>query len=162
MNTVIYADKIVKTYRDNTDTELGCCLLSFQDIATRFGCSPTTVRRVLTAAGVDLSNHKKHPVPPYNILRSQKPKKTIAHRKTEPDTLQIPEGWSQEVMEHTQRVQVLVKRPGIGMVTIDFDLRCFRSGLSLAGKGIGPKKPPVGHGWKQTLVDAAVEWLNSI
>ncbi len=84
--------------------------------------------------------------------------------------IRIPDGWTLEPMRGVRDVSVLTA-PQIGATTIDFSRRGFRGGtFVLTGKFVGEKltrsgnvrKPYEGRGWKQTLVDDAVAWLQEV
>ncbi len=73
----------------------------------------------------------------------------------------IPEGWTLEVLKPAALDQVLIQSPDHLMVTVDFDRRGFRSGLVMNGR-MTSKKTYTGRGWKQTLVNDAVQHLVDI
>jgi hypothetical protein len=86
------------------------------------------------------------------------------------DTLRIPDGWTLESMTGMRDVSVLTA-PQIGAATIDFSRRGFRGGtFVLTGKFVGEKLTRSGHvrklyegrGWKQSLVDDAIAWLQEV
>lgn len=73
----------------------------------------------------------------------------------------VPNGWRMEQIdgwpEHS-----LVTSPSGGMVTIDWTQRVFRLGFVLMGPRSGPEEIPLGRGWRQALIDAAVGDLEAL
>ncbi len=67
----------------------------------------------------------------------------------------LPEGWTTATLVGEQ---TLLTSPHKYMVTVDFDKRGFRSGMSTHGQLLN-KTGYRGRGWKQQLVDDAVKWL---
>jgi hypothetical protein len=84
------------------------------------------------------------------------------------EALHIPEGWTIEPLER-QPDQVLLSTPSPHhyMTTVDFRGRGFRPGCGTSGKYVGEtwntrRKKYGGRGWRQTLVDDAVAYLNNL
>lgn len=78
----------------------------------------------------------------------------------DPAKLSLPAGWSIDVDGYGRGHDVLTS-PNRYMATIDWERRCFRSGISISGKAVNKKKY-AGRGWKQSLLDAAVKWLEAL
>jgi hypothetical protein len=82
----------------------------------------------------------------------------------------VPDGWKFEQLKPESLEQVLLQStPSAGMhtgymATIDFARRLFRSGLVMHGSGVKEyaHRKYEGRGWRQKLVDDAVEWMRSI
>lgn len=72
------------------------------------------------------------------------------------DLPEVPEGWTAEKLSSIG--QALIKSPDHLMVTVDFRLRGFRSGLVTTGR-MTSTKTYNGRGWKQLLVNDAVQHL---
>lgn len=81
----------------------------------------------------------------------------------------IPEGWTFRSMDGRRDTEIL-SAPDVGSVTIDFQLRGFRAGITAIGRFVGEKpsksgprrKQYSGRGWKQALVADAVTWLRGL
>lgn len=79
----------------------------------------------------------------------------------------IPEGWTLEPLPPDHAV-LSTPSPGYHcMVTIDFRARGIRTGYSTSRGFISeewnkPRKKYGGRGWKQTLVDDAVAYLQEV
>ena len=79
--------------------------------------------------------------------------------------LRIPDGWTIEPLERRPDYALLsTPAPYRYMATLDFRMRGFRSGFTTYGKLFGeewnkPRKKYGGLGWKQAVVDDAVDHL---
>lgn len=79
----------------------------------------------------------------------------------------LPEGWTSEVVYREQEkperwVLITAHEPrGGGMVTLDLELRCYRSGFVVTGRATSTKKY-AGRGWKEQLTRDAVRWLQGV
>lgn len=73
--------------------------------------------------------------------------------------IELPEGWTHEALPFGQFA--VIHAANKGMVTVDYDARTFRGGLSTMGRtDIDPTlSRPQGRGWRQRLEENAVEWL---
>lgn len=90
------------------------------------------------------------------------------------DVLTIPDGWSIEPYYIDSRGRssadlkryYIIKTPDSGpsqmFVTIDFEQRGFRSGVSIDGPLASGDRKYLGRGWKQSLVTGAVRYLSAI
>lgn len=74
----------------------------------------------------------------------------------------IPEGWG--IQRYCDEDDfVVLRRPGsVDMfVTVDLCRRMFGSGIGIPSRHEGPPVTYVGRRWKQTIIDDAIDWLNS-
>lgn len=93
--------------------------------------------------------------------------KDQTHSKLEVDGLRIPKGWTLEPLERLPDYALLSTPSPRYMATVDFRLRGFRSGYSTSGRLFGDewnkrRKNYGGRGWKQALVDDAVDHLREV
>jgi len=72
----------------------------------------------------------------------------------------LPTGWTAESW-HGQDSFAICK-PGVtgGAVTVSFEKRTYRAGMTIMGEALGSGF--TGRGWRQALVRAAIEWLESV
>lgn len=75
--------------------------------------------------------------------------------------INLPEGWKSEQMPYSRNILVIDSPRGEGFVSVDFDTRGFRGGMSMSGP-LMRHGVYSGRGWRQRLVDDAVEWLRGI
>ena len=93
---------------------------------------------------------------------------TVSSRESSPDKLRIPEGWAIESLERRPDFALITTpSPLRYMVTVDFRARGFRSGYSTTSKFVGEewntqRKKYGGRGWRQMLVDDAVDHLRGL
>lgn len=68
-----------------------------------------------------------------------------------------PAGWTKETIPDTE-CSVYTAPNKAGMVSVDFDGRCFRPGYSTTGKTVS-RKPYAGREWRERICADAVSWL---
>ncbi len=69
----------------------------------------------------------------------------------------VPEGWKLEE-DGCVRDSSILTSPSNYFATIDWNERCFRSGITSTGARLKPRAYK-GPGWRQILVNDAVKWL---
>lgn len=84
------------------------------------------------------------------------------------DAFRIPAGWKLEPLERLPDHRLIsTPSPHFYMATVDFHARGFRSGYSVSGRFVDEewnkkRKKYGGRGWKQLLVDDAVDHLQKV
>ena len=68
-----------------------------------------------------------------------------------------PVGWKRERMGKNH--EVFYAPNGLGMVTVDFEMRCFRPGIGTSGRPTSTKTY-AGRGWKEAICIDAVAYLS--
>lgn len=75
----------------------------------------------------------------------------------------LPEGWTSERLHPKSDRYVVISAPGIGHVTVDFECRCYRGGMTMTGSHAeGSKRGTAGYrgrNWRVSLVLDAVDYL---
>jgi hypothetical protein len=61
-------------------------------------------------------------------------------------------------MPYSKNIMIIESPSREGFVSVDFDSRCFRSGICMSGPFMRHGAYS-GKGWRQTLVDDAIEYL---
>lgn len=75
--------------------------------------------------------------------------------------VQLPSGWV--ARREGDRYVEVISAPPIGCsVTVDFDARAFRGGLSISGPITRIRFAYSGRGWRQTLIRDAIAWLEDV
>jgi len=77
---------------------------------------------------------------------------------TDRPPIRVSAGWAVEDLE-AKPGHTAIKSPS-GVVTIDFKMRVYRSGLSTTGRPLNTKMYG-GYGWRAELIKDAVEWLST-
>jgi hypothetical protein len=78
------------------------------------------------------------------------------------DALEVPDGWTLEVLEFQPHGRYLrVRSPNGYMATIDLEQRVFRPGMSTFSSYVSKDKY-AGRGWKRTIVEDAAAWLKRL
>ena len=74
-----------------------------------------------------------------------------------------PTGWTAELYDSLDDAcqHVVLAWPGNGYVTIDFEKRGYRSGISISGPYTCIPGRCTGRGWRGRLVTDAVAWLQA-
>lgn len=78
---------------------------------------------------------------------------------TELHGVHLMAGWTYEVLDGDG--WVTIRCPEGGAVTVDFNKRGFRGGVSTHGRMVSTATY-AGRGWKQALVANAVRWLDNV
>jgi hypothetical protein len=75
--------------------------------------------------------------------------------------IKLRDGWTSELYPGREEFSVL-RRPGEdgGFVTINFVRRIFAAGMVTPYQHVGNRKEYDGRGWRQLLVDDAMDWLD--
>lgn len=82
--------------------------------------------------------------------------------------LSLPIGWSAEPISckaaSPNTLFALIRpTPGGGIVTIDFERRIFAGGFGAPNRNlVASKKQYKGAGWKESIVQDAIKWLDSV
>lgn len=71
---------------------------------------------------------------------------------------ELPDGWTSDPDGENH---MILRHPEVGYVTIDWERRGFRSGVSRIGNMVSTKTY-AGRGWRQQLQADAVSWLSGI
>jgi len=70
-------------------------------------------------------------------------------------------GWASEVPHYAPKHVIIHAPDKLGMVTLDYDARCFRGGISFRGP-VDSTYFFAGRGWRANLETYAVKWLAGV
>ena len=74
--------------------------------------------------------------------------------------VQVPEGMELEV-DGVMQGHDLLRSPGIGYASIDWEHRCYRAGCTTTSQRMTNREYK-GMGWRQRLLDDAAAWLGKL
>jgi hypothetical protein len=75
--------------------------------------------------------------------------------------MKLPAGWTSEDVKHSDGDYIVIRRPDGHVslsVTIDLKRREFRAGYAMTGPMLSHGTYS-GRGWRDYLINAAVEWI---